>query len=126
MGNDHQHSAHAVTPPRWPRSGSARRCGSITKWPTHRIVSAGIARIPEGRRVFPERSALDDLRLGAYRREDSCQAEIDDAFRAFPILEKRMNQMEGRLSGGERQVLAMSRALEPRPTATAGTPISSS
>lgn len=91
------------------------RGDNITKWPTHRIVSAGIAQIPEGRQVFPELSVLDNLRMGAYQRKDNYQAEIDDAFRTFPILEKRMNQMAGSLSGGEQQMLAMSRALMSKP-----------
>ncbi len=87
----------------------------ITKWSTNRIVAAGIAQVPEGRQVFSELSVLDNLKMGAYQRKDNYQPEIDDAFRTFPILEKRKNQMAGSLSGGEQQMLAMSRALMSKP-----------
>ncbi len=97
-------------------SGTIRYEGSdITKWPTHKIVAAGIAQVPEGRQVFSELSVLDNLKMGAYQRKDDIQPEIDTAFQTFPILEKRMHQMAGSLSGGEQQMLAMSRALMSKP-----------
>lgn len=97
-------------------SGSVTYKGQdITKWPTHKIVAAGIAQVPEGRQVFSELSVLDNLKMGAYQRKDNIQPEIDYAFKTFPILEKRMNQMAGSLSGGEQQMLAMSRALMSKP-----------
>lgn len=87
----------------------------ITKLPTHKIVAEGIVQVPEGRQVFSELSVLDNLRMGAFQRTDNYQAEIDNAFNTFPILKKRMNQMAGSLSGGEQQMLAMSRALMSKP-----------
>ncbi len=83
----------------------------------HQIVEAGIAHAPEGRRVFPELTVAQNLRLGAYLRKD--QAKMDDdlsmVFRLFPRLEERKGQIAGTLSGGEQQMLCIGRALMSRP-----------
>lgn len=89
----------------------------ITKMPGHKIVTKGIAHVPEGRRVFADLSVLENLRLGAYTRKD--KKEIEDSLEAiytrFPRLKERRNQLAGTLSGGEQQMLAMGRALMSKP-----------
>lgn len=89
----------------------------LTKTPPHKIVSMGMAHVPEGRRVFAELSVLENLKLGAYTRKD--KAEIDETlkmvYERFPRLEERKNQVVGTLSGGEQQMLAMGRALMSKP-----------
>jgi branched-chain amino acid transport system ATP-binding protein len=83
----------------------------------HRIVEMGISMVPEGRRVFPEMTVLENLELGAYTRNARQQKRqtMEEVFHIFPLLEKRSGQLAGTLSGGERQMLATARGLMARP-----------
>lgn len=81
------------------------------------IVTMGICQVPEGRHIFPQLSVQENLDMGAFLRNDKAgiKQDMDYVFSLFPILEKRRNQQGGTLSGGEQQMLAMSRALMTRP-----------
>jgi len=89
----------------------------ISKIPAHKIVSMGMAHVPEGRRVFANLSVLQNLKMGAYSRSDKAEIEesLAEVFKRFPRLEERRNQLSGTLSGGEQQMLAMGRALMSKP-----------
>ena len=88
----------------------------ITQLPTHEIMRLGIAQSPEGRRIFPRMSVLENLQMGAALGEiDHFDQDLKRVFGLFPILEKRQGQRGGTLSGGEQQMLAIARALMSRP-----------
>jgi branched-chain amino acid transport system ATP-binding protein len=89
---------------------------AITGWPAERVVSAGIAHCPEGRRVFPFLTVLENLKMGAYSRKGvEWKADLERVFRRFPRLNERQRQLAGSLSGGEQQMLAIGRALMAAP-----------
>lgn len=109
---------HTITGLLAPKSGSVLFEGKdITKVPAHKIVSMGMAHVPEGRRVFAELSVYENLKLGAYTRKDKKEIEetLARVYKSFPRLEERKNQLAGTLSGGEQQMLAMGRALMSKP-----------
>jgi branched-chain amino acid transport system ATP-binding protein len=100
------------------RSGSILFCGEeILGLAPHQIVKKGICHVPEGRRIFPRLSVLENLQMGGYLQTDLKQAEedLEQIFTSFPILKERRFQRGGTLSGGEQQMLAIGRALMARP-----------
>ena len=105
-----------VTPPR--HGEIVFRGQPIQNLSAEKIVSLGICQVPEGRHIFPQMSVLENLEMGAYMRNDKAaiKSDIDYVFERFPILEQRRQQAGGTLSGGEQQMLAISRALLARPS----------
>lgn len=89
----------------------------ITAAPAHTLVPMGLSQVPEGRRIFQELTVADNLRLGAFTRSNKAEiAEtVESMYARFPILKERASQIAGTLSGGEQQMLAMSRALMAHP-----------
>ena len=109
---------HTVSGLLSPKSGSVLFEGQdITKVPGHKIVSMGLAHVPEGRRVFAQLTVLQNLKMGAYTRKnkEEIRHTLENVFLRFPRLEERQNQLAGTLSGGEQQMLAMGRALMSHP-----------
>ncbi len=90
---------------------------NLTGLPTNKIIGAGITLVPEGRRMFPDMTVLENLKIGAYLRKDKSeiQKDIDWIYTLFPRLKERHWQQAGTLSGGEQQMLAVGRALMSRP-----------
>ncbi len=109
---------HTVTGLISPKQGEIVYDGAdLTKIPAHKIVSMGLAHVPEGRRVFSQLSVYENLLMGAFTRNDKGETmdTLQQVFKRFPRLEERRNQMAGTLSGGEQQMLAMGRALMSKP-----------
>ena len=79
-------------------------------------VTKGLSQVPEGRRVFPEMTVLENLELGGFLRRDVVPSDFDEIYHRFPVLAERKKQLAGTLSGGEQQMLAMGRALMAKPT----------
>ncbi len=90
---------------------------SIVHVPAPKRVKMGISQVPEGRRIFPEMSVLENLEMGAFLRKDraNIKKDMEGVYERFPILGRRKKQLAGTLSGGEQQMLAMGRALMSRP-----------
>jgi branched-chain amino acid transport system ATP-binding protein len=101
-----------------PRAGSVEfNGGDITGVKPHLIVSRGISHVPEGRGIFANLTVHDNLELGGYLRKDKIQqSEYERVYALFPVLKERIKQNAGTLSGGEQQMLAISRALMAKPT----------
>ena len=100
------------------RSGSVTFDGhDITKTPCHKIVGLGMTQVPEGRRIFQELSVYENLMMGAYtiQNQQQFKNDLESIFERFPRLKERRKQIAGTLSGGEQQMLAMSRALMSHP-----------
>lgn len=87
----------------------------ISKVEAYRLVSKGLAQVPEGRRVFLQMTVTENLEMGAYTQGATVKKDIQDVFERFPRLKERKNQIAGTLSGGEQQMLAMGRALMSKP-----------
>jgi len=100
-----------------PRAGSMLFEGrSLVGLAPHEIARLGIAQVPEGRRIFPRMTVFENLQLGATLADPACfDGDLDRCFTLFPILKQRRDQRAGTLSGGEQQMLAISRALMSRP-----------
>ncbi len=108
-------SISGITPPRFGEVYFAEQ--PIHRMDPNTIVSLGISQVPEGRRIFPYLTVMENLDMGAFLRNDKAgiRQDMDYMFELFPILAKRRNQAGGTLSGGEQQMLAISRALMARP-----------
>jgi branched-chain amino acid transport system ATP-binding protein len=96
-----------------PRAGRIVFCIDITRLPTHRIVAAGIACIPEGRKVFPKLTVEENLRIGAYQEasDEVARGRMADILRIFPRLAERCGQLAGTMSGGEQAMVSIGRGL---------------
>jgi len=100
-----------------PKSGTITFMGEdITGRDPEFIVKKGITMVPEGRRIFPDLTVLENLKIGAYLRKDDLSEDLKKVFDLFPRLKERSWQLGGTLSGGEQQMLAVGRALMSRPT----------
>jgi branched-chain amino acid transport system ATP-binding protein len=104
-----------LTPPRSGRIWFGER--DLTGLPTHKVIAAGIACIPEGRKVFPKLTVEENLRVGGYQEnaEDVVQARLAGAYALFPQLEERRTQLAGTMSGGEQAMVSIGRGLMSAP-----------
>ncbi len=102
-----------------PKAGGSVILGEsdITATPAHKLITMGMAQVPEGRRIFQELTVFDNLKLGYFSKKDKEEfnIKIEEMYSYFPILKERSKQIAGTLSGGEQQMLAMSRALMSSP-----------
>ena len=99
-----------------PRSGSITFCDeNITHIDSYKLLSKGLAHVPEGRRIFLQMTVQENLEMGAFIRKTADPADLEMVFNYFPRLKERRKQVAGTLSGGEQQMLAMSRALMSHP-----------
>ena len=99
-----------------PRNGSITFCDqNITHTEAYKLLRTGLAHVPEGRRIFLEMTVQENLEMGAYINKSVSQEDLDMVFNYFPRLQERRKQIAGTLSGGEQQMLAMSRALMSHP-----------
>ena len=99
-----------------PRSGSINFMGKdISHMDAHKLVHQGLAQVPEGRRIFLQMSVQDNLEMGAFTKKEVSKEDLERMFTLFPRLKERRKQIAGTLSGGEQQMLAMSRALMSHP-----------
>ena len=99
-----------------PRSGSISFCGQdIAHTEAYKLLRTGLAHVPEGRRIFLQMSVQENLEMGAFTQKEVSKEELDKVFELFPRLLERRKQIAGTLSGGEQQMLAMSRALMSHP-----------
>ena len=89
----------------------------ITHMPAHKLIYKGLSQVPEGRRVFQELTVLENLQMGYYIKKDKSEfsKKLEEMYSHFPILKERSSQIAGTLSGGEQQMLAMSRAIMSSP-----------
>ena len=90
---------------------------NVTTTPAHKMIYKGMAQVPEGRRIFQELTVYENLKMGFYIKKDKAEFErkLEEMYSHFPILKERTNQIAGTLSGGEQQMLAMSRAMMSSP-----------
>ncbi|MEK6977350.1 MAG: ABC transporter ATP-binding protein [Candidatus Hydrothermarchaeota archaeon] len=88
---------------------------SIKGLAPHQVVRRGISYVPQGRNIFPTLTVLENLEMGSFLREEGLEERLREAFRLFPVLDKRKGQIAGTMSGGERQMLAIAMALMPEP-----------
>ena len=99
-----------------PRTGTITFCGqNITHTEAYKLMRTGLAHVPEGRRIFLQMSVQENLEMGAYINKSVSQEDLEMVFNYFPRLKERRKQVAGTLSGGEQQMLAMSRALMSHP-----------
>ena len=99
-----------------PRSGSVTFMDkNISHTEAHKLVHQGLAHVPEGRRIFLQMTVQENLEMGAFTQKEVSKEELDKVFQLFPRLQERRKQIAGTLSGGEQQMLAMSRALMSKP-----------
>ena len=98
------------------KTGGINFCGEdISHVESYKLLSRGLAHVPEGRRIFLQMTVQENLEMGAYINKKVDPADLEDAFTRFPRLKERRNQIAGTLSGGEQQMLAMSRAMMSHP-----------
>ena len=99
------------------KTGSITFMGeALNKYPCHKIVSKGLAMVPEGRRIFLQMTVEENLEMGAFTRSGTAAEDMEQVYTLFPRLKERRRQIAGTLSGGEQQMLAMGRALMSHPT----------